>query len=265
MTCPGFLVLYRTLTCTPTWPRRAKNSSALAAVAAAVATWRRSVTRGGSPSPRRSAFPVSARVGPRLAVRSAGAVDLQPVPLLRGDAGVADPVAGVPGADPGAVLPGQHRHEVDVVGSVADGDPPHALVVLTMWGQPGAGHHVPRDLRPLRIGQHAVFGSGAHRAVPDRFRARQAALPVVGQPEPGDQAAEVAPTIRAETRFKARRVAVAGQDVRIGVLLTAARAVQVPDEPGQVVPARADLPDHRRPLPARISGRAALALVRANR
>ena len=78
VTCPGFFTLYRTLTCTPAWPRRAKNSSALAAVAAAVATWRRSVTRGGSPSPRRSAFPVSARVGARAAVRSAGAVDLSP-------------------------------------------------------------------------------------------------------------------------------------------------------------------------------------------
>jgi hypothetical protein len=46
------------------------------------------------------------------------------------------------------------------------------------------------------------------------------------------------------------------------VLLAAAGAVQVADEPGQVSPARADLPDQRRP-PAPVSGRAAEAVERA--
>jgi hypothetical protein len=67
-------VLYRSRTSTPAWSSRAKNSSALAAEAAAVETWRRSVVRGGSLLPWRAALPVSARDGERAAVRSAGAV-----------------------------------------------------------------------------------------------------------------------------------------------------------------------------------------------
>ena len=78
VTWPGFLVLYRSRTSTPAWSSRAKNSSALAAEAAAVATWRRSVVRDGSPRPWRAALPVSARDGERAAVRSAGAVDRSP-------------------------------------------------------------------------------------------------------------------------------------------------------------------------------------------
>ena len=212
----------------------------------------RDARRLAEPAPCRLLSLRASRAPVRGAVGRRGGPE--PVALLGSGAGVADPVAGVPGADPGAVLAGQHRYEVDVVGSVADGDPPHALVVLTMWGQPGAGHHVPRNLRPLRIGKHTVFGSGTHRAVPDRFRARQAALPVVGQPEPGDEAAEVAPAMGAKPRLQAIWVKVAGHDVRIGVLLTAARAVQVPNKPGHVVPARADLPDHRRPAPNKRMG-----------
>jgi hypothetical protein len=71
-------VLYRRRTCVPDWSRKAKNSSALLADAAAVATWRRSVIRGGSPSPRRADFSRSARDGQQSAVRSAGAVDRSP-------------------------------------------------------------------------------------------------------------------------------------------------------------------------------------------
>jgi hypothetical protein len=48
----GFLVPYRSRIRTPTWSRRAKNSSALAAAAAQADTWRRGVTRGGSRRPR---------------------------------------------------------------------------------------------------------------------------------------------------------------------------------------------------------------------
>jgi hypothetical protein len=78
VTWPGFVTLYRLRTSTSAWSSLAKNSVALLAEAVAVETWRRRVSRAGSPRCWRSALPVSARVGRRAAVRSAGAVDRSP-------------------------------------------------------------------------------------------------------------------------------------------------------------------------------------------
>jgi hypothetical protein len=62
VTWPGARVLYRCRVMIPARSRRAKNSASLADAAAATVTARRRVTRSGSPSPRRAAFSVSARV-----------------------------------------------------------------------------------------------------------------------------------------------------------------------------------------------------------
>ncbi len=78
VTWPGFRVLNLLRTSTPAWSRRVKNSCSLCADAAAAVTCRRSVILGASSRPRRAAFSVSARVGRRAAVRSAGAVERSP-------------------------------------------------------------------------------------------------------------------------------------------------------------------------------------------
>jgi hypothetical protein len=69
VTSPGLRVLLRVRTSTPDHLSPAKNSCSSAA-AAAVLTWRRSVSRGAAGRPRRPAFSDSALLGPRAAVRS---------------------------------------------------------------------------------------------------------------------------------------------------------------------------------------------------
>ena len=174
----------------------------------------------------------------------------QPVPLLGGQAGVPDPVAFVLHAGAGAVLAGQHRHQVDVVGAVADRDPAHRVVFFPARAQPGAVHHILRYLRPFGVGEHPVFGGGAHRAVPDRLGVPPLAEHVVRELEQPGQTAEVPPPGRAQRGFQVSGVPVAGDDMRVGVFFPASGAVQVADQPGHVLAARAHLPDHRSPVPA---------------
>jgi hypothetical protein len=70
------------------------------------------------------------------------------------------------------------------------GDPADGLVVLAVGRQPGAVHDLVRDGRPFVIGQHPVFGSGAHRAVPGRLRVAplaESGLRLLQQPcQPGE-------------------------------------------------------------------------------
>ncbi len=70
--------LNRSRTSTPSTRNRSRNSPKLPEPAAAVRTERRSVSRTGSRSPRRSAFAISAYVGRYAAVRSLAAVTESP-------------------------------------------------------------------------------------------------------------------------------------------------------------------------------------------
>jgi hypothetical protein len=179
----------------------------------------------------------------------------QPVALLGGHAGVPDPVPFVVDAGPGPVLAGQHGDQVDVVGSVADRDPAHRVVFVPARAQPGAMHHILGYLRPFRVGQHPVLGGGAHRAMPDRLGVPPLAERVMREPQQADKAAEVPAAAGAQRGFQVRRRAVACDDVRVGVFFPASGAVQVPDQPGHVLAARAHLPDHRLTVPSTAPGR----------
>jgi hypothetical protein len=143
----------------------------------------------------------------------------QPVAPLGGQAGIADPVPLVPGPDRTAVLAGEHRHQVDVVRAVPDRDPPDRLIVLPVRGQAGPVHHVPGDLRPLRIGQHPVPGRGADRAVPHRFRGPVTAQRVMRPAQQAGKPPEIPAPARPPSRFQLVWVAVGGDDVRVSVLV----------------------------------------------
>ena len=125
--------------------------------------------------------------------------------------------------------------------------PPHRVVFLPARAQPGAVHHILGYLRPFRVGEQAVLGGGTHRGVPDRLGVPPLAERIVGQAEQADQAAGVPAAVGAQRRFQVLGRPVACDDVRVGVFFAAAGAVQVADQPGQVLAARADLPDHRSP------------------
>ena len=75
---PGFFVLAHRSTSTPSRRKGSKNSRSVTVAAAAVHTSRRNVTRGALSHARRCARSVSARVGRRAAMRSAGAVSCNP-------------------------------------------------------------------------------------------------------------------------------------------------------------------------------------------
>ena len=175
---------------------------------------------------------------------------LQAVPVLGGSACLADAVPLVGGAEPAAVLAGEHRHDVDVVIAVPDRDPADRVVLLRRTGD-----------RPVRCmmspaicahsSSDSIRSRGAARtdAMPDRAVEAPAAERGVGLVEQPVQAPEVPAAVGAERRLQFGRVAPPGDDVRIGVLLVPAGAEQVVDQPLDPLPARFDdLPDHRRRL-----------------
>ncbi len=153
----------------------------------------------------------------------------QPVLPLRGQAGVPDPVAFVPDAGAGAVLAGQHGYQVDLVGAAADRDPAHRVVFFPARAQPGAVHHVLGYLRPFAVGEQAVFGGGAHRAVPDRLGVPALAEHIVRKAEQADQAAEVPAPAGAQRGLQILPRAVARDDMRIGRFLPASGTKQITD------------------------------------
>ena len=124
-------------------------------------------------------------------------------------AGLPDPVEVVPDLGPGAILAGQRRHQVNVIGGMTDRHPPHPQVIA-LESEPRAVHDLGRDLRPLRIGQDTVLGGGAYRAVPHRLavagtgEGRQR----LGQ-QPG-QAAQIRRPAGAAFRLQFRRISEPG-------------------------------------------------------
>ena len=174
---------------------------------------------------------------------------LQPVAFLGGQARLPDAQLLEVQPPAAAVLAGQHRHDVDVVIAVPDRDPPHALVFLAVTGQAGAVHHVAGDLRPLIVAERLVTRRGAHHRMPHRPAASplaQGGVRLVQQPE---QPPEIPCPVRAQRRLQLGRVPPPRDDMRIGVLLVPAGAVQVVDQAfaplAALVRAVRDLPDHR--------------------
>src|SRR6266581_1549359 len=175
----------RSRTSSPAASRPAKNAGSDRAPAAAAATSRRSAARAGlSVMPR----PCSrGRPGPPAG--PGRLLGLGPArPAVRGPVGpghhgqavlglqvaqrLADPVEVVVQAGPAAVLPGQGRHDVDVVIAVVHRDPPHPLVFLAVAGQAGAVHDLPGDPHPRPVTQLRVTVGGADHAVPDELGRR---------------------------------------------------------------------------------------------
>ena len=104
-----------------------------------------------------------------------GAVDgsdaMQVVALLEVAGDSLSLVSVVPGPGGAAVLADEGGDDVDVVVGVADGDPPHGLVVA-VWGESDTGHEFFGDVLPLLVGQGPVDGMVADRAVPHGQRRR---------------------------------------------------------------------------------------------
>ena len=82
--------------------------------------------------------------------------------------------------------------------------------------------------------------------MPDRFGEAAVAERVAGLLEEAVEVAEVAVAVVAERGFKFGGMAPAGDEVRVGVLLVAARAEEVVDQAGDAATTRADLADHWR-------------------
>src|ERR1019366_331861 len=130
-----------------------------------------------------------------------------------------------------AVLASQGRYQVDVIRSVPDRHPAHPEVIA-LRGEPSPAHDPHGDLRPLCVRQQPVPRRGPQRTVPDRLR-------VVGAVERGKrlgeqagQAAQVAGAVRAAAGFEFVRITESGNQVRIGVFVRLARAVQIVQQPG---------------------------------
>ncbi|MFJ3963193.1 hypothetical protein [Streptomyces sp. NPDC090036] len=140
-------------------------------------------------------------------------------------------------AQPGvaAVLPGQRREEVDVVGGVPYGDPPAGLFVAVL-GDPGGVHHGGGDLRPPVVEEDRVVGVVADRDVPHVLRRPYAAQRFDGSVQEQRQ-------VRARDAFRgagrARQVRVPRRDeVGVGVLVALAGTEEVVQELGGRRPAR---------------------------
>ena len=183
----------------------------------------------------------------RTASRSAvgGRGRPQSVALLGSQAGGADLVPFPRQAGLAAVLPRQHRHDMDVVVAVPDGDPADGFVFLPVGRQAGAVHDLMRYLGPLIVAEHPVFGGGAHRAVPYR---PGIPVPVHGclrlQQQPV-QPGEVAPAVSPQRGFQRGRMTPASDYMGIRMLFLTAGTEQVIQQGLDVLPARgADLPDH---------------------
>jgi hypothetical protein len=114
-----------------------------------------------------------------------------------------------------------------------DRDPADGQVV-TLGGQAGRVHDLGGDLAPFRVGQEPVAGRGADGAVPDRL--------VVVRPDGGGQglgqesgeAAEVGAAVGEAGGLQFGGFTEACDQVRVGVLVRAAGAVQIAQEPPRV-------------------------------
>ena len=166
----------------------------------------------------------------------------QPQPALGFLAGLPDAVEVVPDLGPGAVLAGQRGHDVNVIGGVPYGHPPHPQVIA-LGREPGVVHDPRRDLRPLRIRQDPVLGGGAYRAVPDRLVVAGTGEGCQRLGQQPVQAAQVRCPAGTAFRLQFRRIGEPGDQMRIGMLVCFSGPVQVVQQP-LGIGAPEHFPDH---------------------
>ena len=134
--------------------------------------------------------------------------------------------------------------DVDVVGCVADGDPA-AAVRVAVGCDAGGGDDAAGDVGPLVVAEDAVVGRGADRAVPDVVapgRGRVAGL-LDAQVEVGHEELLGGGDVVGAAGVGGEAVP-GGDQVRVGVFVGPAGAVEVVDEAGGAL-AAADLRDHQ--------------------
>lgn len=168
----------------------------------------------------------------------------QPVVLLDLAAGVADAQAAVVEFGAAAVFTDGGGEYVDVVVGVAYGDPAAGQVVT---GRCDAGRldNALGDLAPLGVGEVAVLGCGADGAVPDVVGDLLSELAVAqphGLVEVAGEFGEGGVLHAAGVRHAEHREP--RHDVRIEVLVVAARAVEVGEQAAGVGPGPFDGSDH---------------------
>lgn len=170
----------------------------------------------------------------------------QPVVLLDGAALGLRALGGEVVAGAAAVLAYEGRDEVDVVVGVADGCPAAARAVAGV--DASGGDDAARDVGPLGVREGPVFGGGAYGGVPD-----VAGGAGVGGQEVQrlvEEAGEVGAGGVRVTAGVGGLVVEGGDEVRVGVLLAAARPVEVGEEAGRVAALLVEGRDHRAGPPA---------------
>lgn len=182
----------------------------------------------------------------RRPVRGRGPAE--PVPLLDGLARCAglEVVAG--DVRSAAVLARESGHDMDVIAGMAHGDPPACLDVAA-WCDASLVHQLLSDVGPLLIRQGTISGGRPQRALPDRHGGPAAPHRLQRRTQHICQRTEMTLPISAPCWFQSGRVPVPGNDVRIGVLVSLAGSVQVPQQVPDIG-AAGDLRDHGRRRPS---------------
>jgi hypothetical protein len=122
-----------------------------------------------------------------------------------------------------SVLADEGGDDVDVVVSMPDGGPAAGGAVARI--DAGGGEHAAGDVGPLDVGQRAVAGGGAYRAVPDVVRRA-----LIGVQELEGLVEDLLERGQGRVLVAARvggGAVVGGYEVRIDVLFLGALAVEV--------------------------------------
>src|SRR5690606_19014754 len=159
-------------------------------------------------------------------------------------------------AGPPAVVTDQGGDDVDVAVGVPDGRPP-ARGFVAVGGDAGGGEHAAGNGRPVLVGQDRILRAGPHGQVPHvLLRAPAGGQGVDGLVEQPLKLPEGG--LRVAARVGRERVE-GGHQVRVGVLLMGAWAVQVADQPDRLAAALVDSGDHAGAPPSRWASRASAA------
>ena len=169
----------------------------------------------------------------------------QPVLALDVAQRLADPVEVVRRPHGLAVLAGEGGHDVDVVVTVVDRYPPHALVLAAALGQPGAVHDLGGDRVPRAVAEVGVVRRGPDCQVVHELVGDLALGDLHGQLEQSGQPAEGAAAVGPAGRLQFGRVHPPGDQVRVDVLVFLALAVEVVQDAAHVLAAGQHPADHR--------------------
>lgn len=127
------------------------------------------------------------------------------------------------------MLPGQRRHNVNVIRSVPDRDPAHAGLVIA-GREPGPVHDRRCDLTPLLVGQHPVPRRSPDRAVPYGLLAAAKRIKRQRLQKQPSQPPQVWRPVRPPVRLQLPRIPKPSHQMRVGVLIRPTRAVQIPQQ-----------------------------------